>query len=356
MKIYSKLLPYTLSYIIPVAAIMGITQGGLWTYSAFAIAFVLLPFFELFTGTSEENLSSEEEMKLKDNHMFSLLLWGHVIFQYLILIFFLFTIRNNLHGWEITGCILSTGVMFGGIGITVAHELIHRKSKFEQFLGKALLLSTCYIHFYIEHIRGHHKYVGTRDDPASAKYGQSFYRFWIQTVFGSYINAWKLESARLKKKNLSPFSLSNQMVRFTAVTLIFIATIIFYFGINVFYYYLITSIIGFSLLELVNYVEHYGLSRNKTEKGKFEKVNALHSWNSNNYFSRRILFELTRHSDHHLYASKKYQLLRSIEESPALPTGYSGMIILALIPPLWFKVMNKRVNKIIDAQTFKNGQ
>ena len=349
VNILKKLLPYSLSFIIPFSAICGIELGGVWTFFAFSIAFIFLPILELFLGSDEKNLSELEEEKLKDNPLFSFLLWLQVIAQYAVLLVFL-NRAGNFSTIEIVGSILSAGVMFGGIGITAAHELIHRKSKFEQFLGKALLLSTSYIHFYIEHIRGHHRKVGTAEDPASAKPGQSFYSFWIQTVIGSYLSSWKLEAEKLSKKRLPKFSIHNQMIRFTLITLLFWLSVIFIYGLSVFIYYLLASIIGFSLLELVNYIEHYGLVREKREDGRYEKVNALHSWNSNNYLSRRILFELTRHSDHHLNASHKYQILNNIEESPVLPTGYPGMIVLALFPPLWKKVMNKRLNKILQKE------
>ncbi len=347
MNLHKRLLPYLLSFIIPAAAVFGIYGGGIWTYSAFIIAFIVIPAAELFTGTDESGVPPEDEERFKNNPLFSALLWGHALLQYAVLIVFLMKAGSvNLNAFEIIGCVLSAGVSFGGLGITVAHELIHRKSAFERFLGKAILLSTLYIHFYIEHIRGHHKNVGTEDDPASAAKGQSFYSFWIQTVFGSYLNAWKLERERLQKLGAKVFSFNNQMVRFAIYTVLFIAVTGLIFGADTLPFYFAASIIGFSLLELVNYVEHYGLSRGKKDDGRTEKVAAYHSWNSNNVLSRWFLFELTRHSDHHLYASKKYQLLESVEGGPVLPTGYPGMIILALIPPLWKKVMDPRTESV----------
>ena len=337
MKLYKRLLPYLLSYIIPLTA-------GIWTYSAFSVAFIILPLAELFTGTDNSGVPQDEQERFKNNPLFSVLLWGHAVFQYLVLIVFLNkTGSAGMNLFETAGCLLSAGVSFGGLGITVAHELIHRKSTFERFLGKAILLSTLYIHFFIEHIRGHHKNVGTVEDPASSPMGMSFYSFWTRTVFGSYMNSWRLEMERLGNSGKRVISYRNQMIRFTAYTVFFILAVVFAYGPRVLPYYIAASVIGFSLLELVNYIEHYGLTRDRRANGRAEKVAPYHSWNTDKMLSRWLLFELTRHSDHHLYASKKYQILESVDGGPALPGGYPGMIILALMPPLWKKVMDPKV-------------
>ncbi len=349
MKYFSKTLPYTLSFTIPIITLIGTNLGDYLTFSTLGYAFVLLPLTELFLNPVETNFTGEEAEKFKDKLLFSLLLWLHVIFQYAVA----FNLLNllgygGLSTLGIIGVIISSGISMGALGITVAHELIHRKSKFEQFLGKLLLLSVLYLHFFIEHIRGHHKKVGTDADPASAKFGESFYLFLIRTVIGSYFSAWKLETERLRMKKVNPFSLKNQMIIFTIFTIAYLGVITLLFGLKITGLYIITSVFAFSLLEAVNYIEHYGLERKVKANGKLEKVQSFHSWNSNFPLSRWVLFELTRHSDHHLNASKKYQVLNNIENSPEHPAGYPGMIFLALIPPLWKKVMDKKVIEVMN--------
>lgn len=336
-------LPYFMSYLIPVITIAGMNMGGSWTFFPIVFVFVLIPVMELLLGSDNSNARPDEEGTWKAHPAFSFLLWGHVVSQTAVLIFFFhFFLSADRSFVEAIGAVLSTGLMLGGIGITVAHELIHRRSPFEQFLGKVLLFSTNYLHFFIEHIRGHHKSVGTDHDPVSAPIGRTFYRFWFRAVAGSFINAWHLESVRMKKLNRPVLSLHNQMLRFFLISIVWNGAIGIAFGVNIFLYYLAASILGFSMLEIVNYIEHYGLTRSQKPDGSFEKVDAHHSWSSNNYLSRWFLFELTRHADHHLNASREYQILRNIDPSPQHPTGYPGMIILALIPPLWFRVMDKK--------------
>ena len=237
------------------------------------------------------------------------------------------------------------GILCGTFGINVAHELGHRKSVFEQFLAKLLLLTSLYTHFFIEHNKGHHAHVATDEDPSSAVLGQSIYSFWPQTVFGTYFKAWKINLAELKKKGLGFFSFHNEMLLFTCAQLILIGVIGFYFGLNTIYFFLISATIGALLLETVNYIEHYGLKRKRNPSGNFERVLPKHSWNSNHLLGRLMLFELSRHSDHHYLASRKYQVLRHHEDAPQMPTGYPGMIVLALFPPLWFRVMNRQLKK-----------
>ena len=239
------------------------------------------------------------------------------------------------------------GLVCGGYGINVAHELGHRNNKFEQFLSKTLLLSSLYMHFFIEHNRGHHKRVSTKEDPSSARYGENIFSFWIRSVFTGYISAWNIEFSRLKRLKKFKFSLENEMLRFQLIQVLFVSSIYFVFGTQITIYFLFAAVMGFLLLETVNYIEHYGLQRKININGKYERVQPFHSWNSNHPVGRIMLFELSRHSDHHFNASRKYQVLKNHDNSPEMPTGYPGMMILSLIPPLWFYIMNKRIKKII---------
>lgn len=222
----------------------------------------------------------------------------------------------------------------------------HRSTWYEQAMAKVLLLTSLYMHFFIEHNRGHHKHVSTEGDPSSARRGESLYAFWVRSVVGSYFSAWRLEEERLHRRNLPFWSLQNEMLRFQVIQLLCLAGIIAWFGAAVFSCFVVAAVLGFLLLESVNYIEHYGLQREKTKAGGYERVLPAHSWNSNHLVGRIMLFELSRHSDHHYIASRKYQILRHLDESPQMPTGYPGMMLMATVPPLWFWVMNNRLDRL----------
>jgi alkane 1-monooxygenase len=208
------------------------------------------------------------------------------------------------------------------------------------------------MHFYIEHNRGHHVYVATPEDPATARKNETFYHFWYRSVVGSYRHAWQLEKESRKRKNKATWSASNEMIRFALLPLIFclMLTVVgslylesVAWQIPVFFFS--QSLLAFTLLELVNYVEHYGIQRRQISPGVYERVNPLHSWNASHLISNFFLFQLQRHSDHHAYAYKRYQVLNHYDESPQLPFGYPTMIIIALLPPVWFALMNKRLEQ-----------
>jgi alkane 1-monooxygenase len=252
----------------------------------------------------------------------------------------------ELSNTDIAARIFTMGLLCGTFGINVGHELGHRKNKFEQFLAKASLLSSLYMHFFIEHNKGHHKNVATKDDPNSARKGELIYFFYFRTIIFSYIGAWKIANEDVKKKGHSIFSFYNEMLLYQLVQLGSILSIYFIFGSTITLYFLAAAAIGIALLETVNYIEHYGLSRKEIAAGKYERTLPQHSWNSNHVIGRLMLFELSRHSDHHYLASRKYQVLRHSDEAPQMPTGYPGMMILSLIPPLWFYVMNKKIEEL----------
>jgi alkane 1-monooxygenase len=247
---------------------------------------------------------------------------------------------------ELVGMTLTMGVSCGVLGINVAHELGHRSRKAEQFMAKLLLLSSLYMHFFIEHNRGHHKNVSTEEDPASAPYGMALYPFIVRSVVRGWLGAWKLEARRLEREGRPVWSLRNEMLRFQLIQFGSCAAVLLAFGWKGLTGFVLAAILGWILLEVVNYIEHYGLRRRKKENGHYERVLPGHSWNSDHPVGRLLLFELTRHSDHHYLASRPYQVLRHFDESPQLPAGYPAMMILATIPPLWFRVMNPRVRAL----------
>lgn len=240
------------------------------------------------------------------------------------------------------GLTFSIGVV-AGIAINTAHELGHKKESVERWLSKIALAQTLYGHFFIEHNRGHHVRVATPEDPASARLGESFYRFLPRTVLGSLQSGWELEKTRLRRGNKRVWSLRNDVINAWVMSLVLFGALVAAFGPGVLPYLLLQAVFGFCLLEVVNYIEHYGLLRQRTASGRYERCEPRHSWNSDNVTSNVLLYHLQRHSDHHANPTRRYQALRHFDQAPEMPTGYAGMIILAYVPPLWRRVMDDRL-------------
>jgi alkane 1-monooxygenase len=238
---------------------------------------------------------------------------------------------------------LSAGILLATNGINVAHELGHRKPYFERFMSKLLYMPCLYMHFYIEHNFGHHLHVGTPEDGATAKYNQNVYSFWWSSVTKQYFGAWKRQLDLLKAQKKSFLSLKNDVFWYHFIQAGYLFSVYFLFSPKVLVFAVAVGILSFLFLETINYIEHYGLRRSKLPSGRYERVQPHHSWNSNFNIGRIVLYELTRHSDHHFKASKKYQVLDSHEKSPTLPMGYPASILLSLLPPLWFYVINPLV-------------
>ncbi len=336
---------YLLAYLLPVIAFAGLYFRGIWSPGSFYLAFVLIPLLELAIPPGVENLEPEKAYKLARSRFFDYLLYLNAPILYGLLFYFAQLLSSGvvMSSFELVGLTVNVGIMAGAIGINVAHELGHRPGRFDQLLARILLLPSLYLHFNIEHNRGHHKHVATDADPASARKGENIYAFWWRSVSGSYRNAWRLEAERLRKLSLPVFSRHNEMLRFQVIQIIWLSGIGLYFGREVLLYMVLVAVVGFLLLESVNYIEHYGLRRRMLDSGRYEPVDPRHSWNSDHQLGRIFLYELTRHSDHHYKATRKYQVLRHIEESPQLPVGYPASIVLSLVPPLWFKLMDRRV-------------
>jgi alkane 1-monooxygenase len=367
MKIFKKL-GYLFPFILPTLWVWGNYQGGFWQYSAVIFAFGLVPIIDFLVGIDRHNFAKEEEKQVLDEWYYKgvLYLWAFV--QGGLLLWACYVVAfQHLSSSEYVGFLLSAMTVLGGIGITVAHELGHKNNRFEQFLAKAILNTVFYRHFFIEHNRGHHVHVATPSDPATSRKNQSFYAFWWQSVTGSIRNAWNLEKKRLERKGKSVWSAENEMwaCLFQPLALMISLTALFSLWKGEFLwqvpvFFLSQSVLSFSLLEAVNYIEHYGIMRRQLPNGKYERVEHLHSWNASHLISNFFLFQLQRHSDHHAYANRPYQVLRHFEDSPQLPAGYPTMIITALFPPLWFALMNKRLerwqqqNYATDSFTAKN--
>ena len=329
------------------SAIFSFQSYGWVIWLPLLYAWIIIPGLELFIKPDPGNMDAAEEEMAKADKTYDILLYIVVPVQYFALYMFLRGMTIDTLQWhEIFGRIWVMGLLCGTLGINVGHELGHRSKRFEQVLAKMLLLTSLYMHFFIEHNKGHHKRVATPEDPSSARLGEWVYGFYFRSIIFSYISAWHIASNDARKKGKSAFSLHNEMIQFHLIEIAFVALIFFTFGWLTTLYFLAAATIGILLLETVNYIEHYGLQRKAIAEGKYERAMPNHSWNSDHVIGRVMLFELSRHSDHHYLASRKYQVLRHHDDSPQMPTGYPGMMILSLFPPMWFYVMNGRVKKV----------
>ncbi|HEX5224345.1 MAG TPA: alkane 1-monooxygenase [Solirubrobacteraceae bacterium] len=316
--------------------------GVLWFYGP-VLVFGVFPLLDLAIGRDARNPPDEVIKQLEDDRYYRWCTYLYLPLQYAGLTFACWLwARGGLSTVDSIGLAV-TVAMVSGVAINTAHELGHKRASSERWLSKVALAQSGYGHFFIEHNRGHHVRVATPEDPASSRLGESFYSFLPRTVIGSLRSAWELERTRLARLESSPWTPGNDILNAWAMTVVLYGVLIAVFGIVVLPYLLIQSVLGFCLLEVVNYLEHYGLLRGRREDGRYERTRPEHSWNSNNVASNVLLYHLQRHSDHHANPLRRYQALRHVEEAPQLPTGYAGMIVLAVIPPAWRRVMDRRV-------------
>jgi alkane 1-monooxygenase len=306
------------------------------------LVFVAFPILDVAIGLDPTNPPDSVLKWLEQDRYYRWCTYLFIPVQYAGLVFACWLWSSgDLSILENLGLALTMGVV-GGIAINTAHELGHKRDGTERWLSRVALAQTGYGHFFIEHNRGHHVRVATPEDPASSRLGESFWAFLPRTVKGSLTSAWGIEAARLDRMGKSHWTLRNDILSAWVMTVVLFGALVAVFGLVVLPYLLIQAL-GFTLLEVVNYLEHYGLLRQKREDGRYERCLPEHSWNSNNVASNVLLYHLQRHSDHHANPTRRYQALRHVEEAPQLPTGYAGMIVLAWIPPLWRRVMDPRL-------------
>jgi alkane 1-monooxygenase len=316
--------------------------GVFWFYGP-VLVFGIFPLLDLLVGTDARNPPESMIKQLEQDRYYRCCTYAYLPVQYAGLIFACWEwSHGGLSAIESIGLAV-TVAMVSGVAINTAHELGHKRASLERWLSKVALAQSGYGHFFIEHNRGHHVRVATPEDPASSRLGESFYRFLPRTVIGSLRSAWELERVRLRRRQSSIWTPRNDILSAWAMTVVLYTTLVAVFGVVVLPYLLIQAVLGFSLLEVVNYLEHYGLLRQHRDDGRYERTRPEHSWNSNNTASNVLLYHLQRHSDHHANPVRRYQALRHVQEAPQLPTGYAGMILTAVIPPLWQRVMDHRV-------------
>ncbi|HST33086.1 MAG TPA: alkane 1-monooxygenase [Solirubrobacteraceae bacterium] len=316
--------------------------GVFWFYGP-VLVFGIFPLLDLVVGLDARNPPESVIKALEQDRYYRWCTYAYIPVQYAGLIFACWEWSyGDLSVVESIGLAL-TVAMVSGIAINTAHELGHKRASLERWLSKVALAQSGYGHFFIEHNRGHHVRVATPEDPASSRLGESFYRFWPRTVSGSLRSAWELERLRLGRLQSSMWTPRNDILSAWAMTVVLFGALVAVFGVVVLPYLAIQAVLGFSLLEVVNYLEHYGLLRQRREDGRYERTQPEHSWNSNNTASNVLLYHLQRHSDHHANPVRRYQALRHVEQAPQLPTGYAGMILVAAFPPLWRRIMDHRV-------------
>ena len=320
------------------------------------LLYLVLPALDLRYGPDGQNPPDEVMARLENDKYYRYCTYIFIPFQYasVVLGAYLFTASDlswlgfdGALGWPAKiGVALSVGVL-GGVGINTAHEMGHKKDTLERWLAKITLAQTGYGHFYIEHNRGHHVRVATPEDPASARFGETFWEFLPRSVWGGLKSSWELEAARLRRSGRSPWDprtyWSNDVLNAWAMSVVLYGALIAVFGLGLIPFIVISAVFGFALLETVNYLEHYGLMRQKTTSGRYERCAPEHSWNSDHLVTNLFLYHLQRHSDHHANPTRRYQTLRSMEGAPNLPSGYASMISLTYFPPVWRKIMDHRV-------------
>jgi alkane 1-monooxygenase len=334
----SKKIAFLIVIQMPIQIVIGYLIG--FNYFSILMVFVAIPIADQIIGKDETNPAHADIMALDRDRFFLIMPVIWVPCQIALLIWGAFVIQApGLPIWQKIGLGLSVAIMSGS-SIIIAHEFGHRRAAWERLIAKILLACTSYMHFIIEHNHGHHVRVATPEDPSSARRGENFYIFWLRSVIGSYVHAWQLELARLRSKKFALGGWHNQMLWFTLIPIGITAAFYFIIGPLAACFFLIQSFIAFSMLELINYIEHYGLRRKVKSDGSYEPVTVRHSWNANQLLSNIYMIHLERHSDHHHNPTLRYQALSHREESPQLPGGYGAMFPLALVPPLWFKIIN----------------
>lgn len=322
------------------------TGWAVWLWLGPIVVLGVVPVVDLVVGVDRSNPPDDAVAALEDDPYYRWLTYLFLPVQYAGFgLAFWYLASADLSAADRVGLAVTVGFITG-LGINTAHELGHKRDDVERWMSKVALAPSCYGHFFVEHNRGHHVRVATPDDPASSRVGESFYRFWPRTVIGSLCSAWRLEQRRYARRRQHAFRLGNDVLNAWLMSLVLFGGLVLWLGLGVLPYLLLQAVVGFTLLEAVNYLEHYGLLREWVGvqgKERYERVQPRHSWNANDVVTNVLLYQLQRHSDHHANPTRRYQALRDFAEAPVLPTGYAGMILLAVVPFLWRRVMDPRV-------------
>ncbi|MBD3186875.1 alkane 1-monooxygenase [Candidatus Bathyarchaeota archaeon] len=341
-----RALPFTIVYLVPASVVIGYLLGSWFTFLTPVFVFLIVPLLDHAIGVDASNPPVDEEKKLANMNKFRFITMMSMPIVVAIVAWGAWVIATGALSWlEGVGFTISVGVNGGVLGINASHELQHRVNlKVEPALARILLLSVLYMHWSIEHVTRHHRYVATPRDPATAPLHQGFYRFWFRTVMGGFKGAWMFERGR--HENLAPVKrlFKNRVFLYSLMEIMVITMIWQVLGWQSVLFLVIQAFIAVSLLEVINYIEHYGLVRKTKPDGTYDRVRPEHSWNSSHRLTNYFLFNLQRHSDHHFRPNRRYQILRHQDDAPQLPTGYAGMVLIALVPPLWKRIMHARMD------------
>jgi alkane 1-monooxygenase len=335
-------LPFALAFIVPLLSGLAVALGGWLLALPPLFLFVISPVTDELRGRDTANLEADAADRWRDPR-YDVWLWLWIPTQLLIQGGALLVAATTHDVWTLVGIVFASGFL-GGIGINVAHEFMHRKGRPERALAELLMTSVGYTHFCVEHVLGHHKNVATHDDPATARKGEGIFFFVARSFVGGLRSFWHLEGSRVHKLSIS-FGLRDRRLRYPLVLALVVAIIGLALGPVALAVFVGQCAVAILLLETINYLEHYGLVRQQVGPGTYERVEPAHSWSSAHRLTSRYLFMLPRHADHHANASRPYFALRHIDDSPQLPAGYSTMLVCALVPPLWRRVMDPRVDE-----------
>lgn len=319
-----------------------------WALAPLLYYYVIIPILDMLIGEDPYNPPEEVVEQLTSDQYYRFLL--HLSVPVFYLSFFITAVAVgtlDLPIWAFITLTLSVGIASGS-ALTVGHELGHKQNKLDRLGAKIITSLTGYAHFCIEHNHGHHVMVSTPEDPTSARWNETLYAFALRELPATAMIAWNLEKKRMERKGLSFWHWRNDLLQGYAISFAIAVVLILMFGWIMVPFVLLHHASGWFQLTMANYVEHYGLLREKKPNGKYAPCEPIHSWNTNHIVSNLLLFHLQRHSDHHANPMRPYQALRNFDELPRLPSGYPGSFVLASIPPLWFKVMNPKVLEWTD--------
>lgn len=339
---------WLLSVIYPLQPLLGIglharTGNQAWLLLPLALSYIGAPLLDWLLGEDQNNPPEAVVQQLDRDPYYRWLTYIVVPLHFLALIVTAWWAgTQDLAWWSFIGLSVVAGIA-SGLGINTGHELGHKKSRLERNLAKIVLAVPAYGHFWIEHSRGHHRDVATPEDPASARMGESIYKFALREIPGAFRRAWGIENERLTRREISVWGRDNEILQSLALSAALQVGLIIAFGWKLIPFFIIHNVLAWWQLTSANYIEHYGLLRQKDDSGKYERCHPRHSWNSNHIYSNLVLFHLERHSDHHAHPLRRYQSLRHFDDLPTLPNGYFGMYLLAYVPYLWYRVMDKRL-------------
>tara|TARA_Y100000385_G_scaffold146649_1_gene152226 strand:- start:3252 stop:4409 length:1158 start_codon:yes stop_codon:yes gene_type:complete len=320
-------------------------KNPIFTLMPMLFFYIFTPLMDFFIGEDEHNPPEEVVNAMMADNYYRFIVHSLIIVSIMLYIsFVIFVGTQQLPWWSIIALIIGIGANSGGV-MVMTHELGHKSNKLDRFSAKIGNMIMGYGHFNIEHNKGHHTWVATPEDPASSRMGENFYAFMLRELSGTFKRGVNYEMKRLKNSGKGFWCLENDLLQVYTITFISLLIFAYMFGISILIFLIPHHFVAWLALTQANYIEHYGLMRKKLSNGKYERCQPKHSWNTNHTYSNLLSFHLQRHSDHHAYPMRAYQVLRDYDDVPSLPTGYGGCFALAFVPPLWFAIMDKRVMK-----------